>query len=75
MMEAKRFFTEEALGACREQIEQETDPDKLLEMADVLRDLLLGMMPAVIHGQKGVRKKQILRRRLQELAADQYGLL
>jgi hypothetical protein len=74
MTEAKRFFTEEIQKGYRERIEQETDPDKLLELADELRDLLIEMIPDIIHTQKGARKKAVLRRRFQKLVADRHGI-
>lgn len=62
------------LKAFKEAIESTDDIGQLVKLKEDLRDWLIEMMPAIIHSQKGVRKKAVLRKRFNELTAEKYGI-
>ena len=50
-----------------------TDINELKRLSDDFRDVLIEMMPFFMNTEKGIRKKERLKRRFMELISERHG--
>ena len=50
-----------------------TDIDELKRLSDDIRDVLIETMPCLINTEKGIKKKERLKRRFMELISERHG--
>lgn len=61
---------QDCLGAMRQRLEGCQDISELRTMQEIMRDVLMKVIPFLINNTKGVKKRATLRRAFFEIATD-----